>query len=147
MFKHILLPTDGSEVAEKAVSAGLDFAKSIGARITGFTALPEYPIPTEGQVMARNVESLADYEKRARTHGEKILASMVSRAQAAGVRIDTDVALSDSPYRAIIAAAQKHGCDLVFMASHGRSGISELLHGSQAHGVLAHSKIPALVYR
>ena len=147
MFKHILLPTDGSEIAESAVDAGIELAKALRARITGFTAVPEYPIPTEGQIMAHNVETLAQYEKRAREHGEKILERMASRARAAGVEIDTHVAMSDSPYRAIIEAAKNNRCDLVFMASHGRSGFSEMLHGSQAHGVLTHCRIPALIYR
>ena len=75
------------------------------------------------------------------------LQPIAESAQSAGVDCDTDFVMSNQPYEAIIDAAHKHGCDLIFMASHGRSGLSALIHGSETKGVLTGSKIPTLVYR
>jgi len=147
MYKHILIPTDGSATSEKAVRNGIAFARSIRARVTGFTALPEYRIPSDMEVMSRNVISPAEHEKRARRKAKALLERFARRAKAAGVKFATDYALSNLPYDAIIAAAKKHRCDLIFIASHGRRGFSAFLHGSQTQGVLANSKIPTLIYR
>ena len=147
MYKHILIPTDGSELSDKAIEAGIDFAREAQARVTGFTAVPEYPIPSEVELMARRVLSLEEYEHQAKGKAETILEKIAVRARAAGVTYDADYAQSNRPFEAIIRAAQKHGCDLIFMASHGRRGISALIHGSQTQAVLTHSTIPTLVYR
>ena len=147
MYKHILIPTDGSELSDKAIDAGIEFARETHARVTGFTAVPEYEIPSEAEMMARRGISLEEHERRARQQAESALQKIADRAREAGVDYDADYALSDEPYDAIIRAAQKHDCDLIFMASHGRRGLSKLLHGSETEGVLTHSKIPTLVYR
>jgi len=147
MYKHILIPTDGSELSEKAIGAGIEFARSIGARVTGFTAIPEYQIPSQSELMSRHAISLPDYERDAKKQAEIALQSIADRARAAGVDYDADFALSDYPHDAIVRAAQKHGCDLIFMASHGRRGLSALVHGSETQAVLTHSTIPTLVYR
>ncbi|MEW6690263.1 MAG: universal stress protein [Pseudomonadota bacterium] len=147
MYKHILVPTDGSELSRKAVEAALEFARETRARVTAFTAVPEYQIPSEVELMSRRAVSLESYEQQAKRIAHDTLQPVESSARAAGVDCDTDFTLSDQPYEAIIRAAQKHGCDLIFMASHGRRGISALIHGSQTQGVLTHSTIPTLVYR
>jgi nucleotide-binding universal stress UspA family protein len=148
MYKHILIPTDGSETAEKAVAAGIEFARDANAKITWFTAMPEYVIPTEGEVLGKkHVLSLEEYNAHSREEAEKILAGPAHRAHAAGVVSETDHAQSDYPYKAIIAAAQRHGCDLIFMSSHGRKGLPALFLGSETRNVLSHSTIPTLVYR
>jgi nucleotide-binding universal stress UspA family protein len=147
MYKHILIPTDGSELSEKAIGAGIDFARFVGARVTGFTAIPEYQIPSESELMSRHAISLPDYERDAKKQAESALQTIADQARAAGVNYDADFALSDVPHEAIIRAAQKHGCDLIFMASHGRRGLSALVHGSETQAVLTHSTIPTLVYR
>jgi len=147
MYKHILIPTDGSATAEKAVKAGLSFAKWAKARVTVFTAMPEYHTPTSAEIAARNVMSIAEYERRSMLEAKKLLDKVARRAKVAGVKLDTEAALSDRPGEAIIAAAQKKGCDLIFIGSHGRKGISALLLGSQTHEVLNRSRIPTLVYR
>ncbi len=147
MYKHILIPTDGSELAAKAIVAGIDFAREVQARVTAFTAVPEYPIPSEVELMAKRVVSLEDYERKAKSQAEATLQPVADRARTAGVDCDADYALSNRPYEAIISAAEKHGCDLIFIASHGRRGISALVHGSETQGVLTHSRIPTLVYR
>lgn len=147
MYKHILIPTDGSELSDRAIEAGIAFARDANARVTGFTAVPEYKVPSQVELMSKHGVSMPQYEEDARRQADAALRKLIERASAAGVPHDTDFALSDSPHEAIIRAAENHGCDLIFMASHGRSGISALIHGSETQGVLAHSRIPTLVYR
>lgn len=147
MYKHILIPTDGSELSDKAIEAGIEFASKVHARVTGFTAVPEYQIPSEVELMARRGISLEEHEQQSKRQAEETLRKIAERARVAGVEYDADYEQSDRPHDAIIRAAQKHGCDLIFMASHGRRGISALLHGSETQGVLTHSAIPTLVYR
>ena len=147
MFKNILVPTDGSALSDKAIEAGVEFARHVHARITAFTAVPEYRIPSEVELMQRRGISPDEYERDARKQAEATLQRVADRARSAGVEYDADYSQSDHPHEAIVRAAQKHGCDLIFMASHGRRGISALVHGSQTQAVLTHSTIPTLVYR
>jgi nucleotide-binding universal stress UspA family protein len=148
MYKHILIPTDGSPTAQKAVEAGIDFARESGARITFFTAVPEYVVPLASEVIShRPVMSLEEHERRSAEKAREILAPALERARSCGVEVDFDHALSNKPYQAIIDTARRHGCDAIYMSSHGRRGISRLLHGSQTFEVLAHSDIPTVVLR
>jgi len=147
MYKHILIPIDGSEIAEKAVAAGIEFARDANAKVTWFTAVPEYQLPTEGELMTKHAISLEEHDKRSREKAEKILAGPAHRARAAGIACETDYSQSNRPYEAIIAAANRHGCDLVFMSSHGRKLLPALFFGSETRDVLTHSTIPTLVYR
>jgi nucleotide-binding universal stress UspA family protein len=148
MYRHLLIPTDGSEVAEKAVTAGIEFARSIGARVTAFTAMPEYKLPAPSEIMThKRVPSLEQHEDWAKREAQRILQKISDRAAAAGVPCEGDYSLCDRPHEAIIDTATRKGCDLIFMASHGRSGLSALIHGSETKGVLTGSKIPTLVYR
>jgi len=148
MYKHILIPTDGTEVAEKAVAAGTDYARETGARVLFFTAIPEYQVPGEAELMSRHrVKSLYEYEEEAARSAREILDKASAAAKQANVPFETDFELSDVPYKAIIDAAKRHGCDAIFMASHGRTGLPAWWHGSQTHDVLTHTDIPTLVYR
>ena len=147
MYKHILVPTDGSRLSATAVKAAVEFAREANARVTAFTAVPEYPMPSEIELMNKRGISFHDYQRNARASAKKTLRAVALRARKAGVRYGEDYALCDRPYDAIIEVARKHGCDLIFMASHGRRGIAALLHGSQTREVLSRSKIPTLVYR
>ena len=147
MYKHILIPTDGSKLSEKAIAAGIEFARSVHARVTGFTAVPEYQVPSEVELMSGHGISPTDYERDAKKLAEIALQPIAERARAAGVDYDAEFTQSDHPHEAIVRAALRHGCDLIFMASHGRRGISALIHPSETQGVLTHSMIPALVYR
>jgi len=147
MYKHILIPTDGSETADKAVESGIEFARTSNAKVTLFTAVPEYRVPGEAQIMGRHVPSIPDHERISREKAEGILQPAAERVRAAGVSCDTAFAQSDHPYQAIIEAAERHGCDLILMSSHGRHGVAELWYGSETRGVLTHSHIPTLVYR
>ena len=147
MYKHLLIPTDGSELSEKAIDAGVALARELGARITGFTAVPEYRVPSQIELMSKHGVSMPQYEEEARRQAALVLRRVEERARAAGVAHDTDYAQSDTPHDAIVRAAKKHGCDLIFMASHGRSGIAALVLGSETQGVIARAGIPTLVYR
>jgi nucleotide-binding universal stress UspA family protein len=147
MFKHILIPTDGSRTADKAVKAGLDFARSIGARVTVFTAVPEYQLPVTSEIAVGRLMPMQEYERRALQQAQSILERIAKRAKAADVPAATSAALSNHPWQAIIRAAKKHGCDLILIASHGRKGLSALVHGSETYEVLKHSKVPTLVIR
>jgi nucleotide-binding universal stress UspA family protein len=148
MYKHILIPTDGSELADKAVDAGTTYARESGAKVLLFTAVPEYQMPTEAQMMAhQRIKSIFEYEKEAADSAQAILDKATAVAKDANIDFETDFALSDRPYQAIIDAAKKHGCDAIFMASHARTGIPAFWYGSQTREVLTHSDIPTLVYR
>lgn len=147
MYKHILLPIDDSKLAAKAIKDGIALARSMNARVTAFTAVPEYRIPSETEVMARRAVSLVEHEKRVAKKAKAILGRVSRRAAAAGIDCATDFTLNDRPDEAIAAAAKKHACDLIVMASHGRSGLSALLNGSQTRGVLARTAVPTLVLR
>lgn len=147
MYKHILIPIDGSATADKAIEAGIDFARSAKARVTLFTAVPEYQPPGDAELMARRVVSLWDHERVSRDNAQAILRPAAERLRAAGVECATEYAECNRPHEAIIDAARAHGCDLILMSSHGRRGLSELWYGSETHAVLKHSSIPTLVYR
>ena len=148
MYRHILIPTDGSDTAAKAVEAGTTYAREAGARVLFFTAVPEYQPPSDADIMAhKRVKPLWQFEEEAAQAARAILDKAAAVAQDASIEFDTDYALCDRPYEAIIAAAKKHGCDAIFMASHGRSGLPAFWYGSQTQDVLTHSDIPTLVYR
>lgn len=147
MFKHILVPTDGSPLSEGTVSRAISFAKDAGARITFFYAQPDFPMPIYGEGALIDPTTPEQFSKSAEAEARKILESAKSEADAAGVAADTDTVVNEVPYEAVIDAAERHGCDLIFMASHGRRGIAGLLLGSETQKVLTHSKVPVLVYR
>lgn len=147
MFKHILVPTDGSQLSQETARRAVAFAKESGARITAFFAKPEYPITYFGEGALIDPTTPEKFAEMADRQAEEVLGFVRQECAAAGVECDTVSVVSDVPYQAIIETAEKAGCDLIFMASHGRRGISGLLLGSETHKVLTHSKIPVLVYR
>lgn len=147
MFKHILVPSDGSEFSQNAVRKAVDFAKEIGARITAFYAKPAPPIPYYGEGIGANWQMPESYNKLVDRQAQEILDFTATLCRQAGVACATLSLTSDVAHEAIIDAATQSGCDLIFMASHGRRGFGALLLGSETNKVLAHSKIPVLVYR
>jgi nucleotide-binding universal stress UspA family protein len=144
MYEHILIATDGSELAGRAVTAGLALAKALGARVTAVTATEPWSAMVTGEpALAFPIE---DYEKAAAEKAARILAAVSRAAKDAGVECRT-VHVNDFPAEAIVETAQVNGCDLIVMASHGRRGLSKLVLGSQATRVLALSTVPVLVCR
>ena len=147
MFKHILVPTDGSPLSESTVSRAVSFAKDAGARITFFYAQPDFPMPIYGEGALIDPTTPEQFGKAAADEAKRILDAAKVAADSAGVASDTDTVVNEVPYEAVIDAAERHNCDLIFMASHGRRGIAGLLLGSETQKVLTHSKTPVLVYR
>ena len=145
MFKHILLPTDGSPISEAAMRKGIQFAKTINARVTGFCVVPVLPyVGCEADI---GMEFKKQAEAAVQAEVNKNLLAIEKEAKEAGVECKTAKVKSVQPYEAIIEAAKKKECDLIIMASHGRRGVEGLLLGSETQKVLTHSKIPVLVYR
>jgi nucleotide-binding universal stress UspA family protein len=138
MYTHILIPTDGSELAGRAVQHGVALAKRIGAKVTILTVLPPEMITTD-----REMNEIR--KARMQKHAEDILGAVAM--QTAGVACETIQVEHEHPYQAIIDTADSKGCDLIVMASHGRRGIAAIVIGSETVKVLTHCKIPVLVYR
>ena len=147
MFKHILVPTDGSQLSTDTVARAVVFARETGARISFFFAKPDYPVAFYGEGALIDPTTPEKFAEMADKQAREVLAACEKTATDAGVACASVSTVSDIPYEAIIEAADKAGCDLIFMASHGRRGISGLLLGSETQKVLTHSKVPVLVYR
>lgn len=147
MFKHILVPTDGSQLSSDTSKRAIAFARETGAKVTFFFAKPDYPVAFYGEGALIDPTTPEKFAEMAEQQAKEILAANEAAAKAEGVPCASVSSVSDIPYEAIIAAAEQTGADLIFMASHGRRGISGLLLGSETQKVLTHSKIPVLVYR
>jgi nucleotide-binding universal stress UspA family protein len=145
MFKHLLVPTDGSELSEAAIQAAVQFAKSINAKVTGFHAMPKFHLVAYGPEMVTDTRE--EFAKDVKAHADRFLAVIMRATKAADVPCETVLKTTDYPYEAIIATAKEKGCDLIMMASHGRRGVQAFLLGSETQKVLTHSKIPVLVFR
>ncbi len=146
MFKHILISTDGSPVSNKAAKAGIALASALGAKVTAYYAIEQLQLMyDEGYMM--NQKMIDGFEERARAAGEKRVDAIGKMAKAAGVPFASVVTKAFTPYKGIIDTAKKQKCDVIFMASHGRRGLSKLIMGSVTQKVLTHSRIPVVVYR
>jgi len=143
MYKHILISTDGSELSRKAIQEGVDFAKQVGADVTGFIATPEFHALAVDPMMVTDTDE--QFKKDSDEQAARALDVIESTSQAAGVRCSTDSVVSDDPSQAIVEAARRNHCDLIVMATHGRSGVSAMLLGSETAKVLSHSSVPVLV--
>ena len=146
MFKHILITTDGSPASNKAAKAAVALASALGAKVTAYYAIePMQPMYAEGYAFDPRV--IEDIEHNARQLAQKRIDAIGKLAKAAGVPFASMVTTADTAYEGIIDAAKKQKCDVIFMASHGRRGLSQLIMGSVTQKVLTHSKIPVVVYR
>ena len=145
MYDRILIPTDGSELADKAVDQGLALAKVLGAKVTlvRVTNVPA-PMVYEGVVVALPTEEIrAEIAARVAEH----FTALKAKAAAQGVAVETVHVENDNPWQAIIDTAKAQAAGLIVMASHGRRGLSAVLLGSETQKVLTHSSIPVLVCR
>ena len=147
MYKHVLVPTDGSDLSNDAITKAVQFAKETGARITVLHVMPEYIPPAFAEFPAAGQASFAEFMKATEETGKSILGAAQKSAHAASVNCETISIRHTQPYRAIIDVARDKGCDLIFMSSHGRRGLSALVLGSETNKVLTHSSIPVLVFR
>ncbi|MDQ2963446.1 MAG: universal stress protein [Pseudomonadota bacterium] len=147
MYRHILIPTDGSRLSLKAAAHAIGLAKATGARLTGFHASPDYPMPVYADGVVFEPLSRKEYAAQCKKEADRILNTIAVKARAARVRFTGVSAISASPWEAILAAARKQKCDAIVMASHGRSGVAALVLGSETQKVLTQSKLPVLVVR
>ncbi len=150
MYKHILIPTDGSVLSTTAVTEGLKFAKSINAKVTCVHVLPHFHALQEvDEGLRASIDRLTEslHKPDAEEHARKVLAPVSALAENQGVACATMQVTHNLPYQAIIDTAKNSGCDLILMASHGRTGVEAVLLGSETTKVLTHTKIPVLVVR
>lgn len=148
MFKHLLVPVDGSELSNAAVKRAVQFAKDAKARITFYHAQPAFVPPLlagEGVIMDAGAQQM--FAESREKEAKHLLQTASDHANAEGVTHQQITDIFDAPWQGIIEAAKKHHCDLIFMSSHGRRGVASLLLGSETQKVLTHCKIPVLVFR
>lgn len=145
MFKHILIPTDGSEISAAAIQKGVQFAKEINAKVTGLTVTTPFHIMAVESISVLN--DSREYDASAKARATRNLDVIKDAATQAGVEFELVHASGEHPYEEIVRTAEEKGCDVIFQASHGRRGMQALLMGSETTKVLTHSKIPVLVYR
>jgi nucleotide-binding universal stress UspA family protein len=145
MYKHILIPTDGSPLSEDAIKQGLRLAKTVNAKVTVLTTVPPFHVVAVEPTMLTDTRE--QYDKEVVTIAERRLAFPRDAARVAGVVYEDVHMVAEHPWAAIVETAKTRGCDLIVMASHGRRGVSALLLGSETTKVLTHTTIPTLVCR
>jgi nucleotide-binding universal stress UspA family protein len=146
MYKHILIPTDGSPQSKKAIAGAIALAKSIGAQVTGlFAAPPATPIVYRNNLPA-GFSTMAEHKTAIEKSATTYLGVIEQAAKKAGVPCQVVTVTSDYPADTILATAKKKKCELIVMATHGRRGISAVLLGSETQRVVTHAEIPVLVY-
>ena len=147
MYTRILVTTDGSTLSKKAVSAAIELAAECGAELVALKVVPRYPMSYFEGSIALAPEEVGRIEKQWADDGQAVVDAVKAAAAKKGVTARGVTARSDLVAEAIVAAARKHICDLIVMASHGRKGIKRLLLGSETQHVLTHSHTPVLVLR
>ena len=145
MYQHILIPTDGSEFAQRGVTHGLALAKSLGAKVSVIVVQEPFDWPVYLEMTAQEPAEFAKYSEQLEERCKRVLDRAAHEAKQAGVSCETIQVVNRRPFEAIVAAAKDKGCDLIVMSSHGRSGLSVLLIGSVTNKVLTHAKTPVLV--
>ena len=145
MYRHILLPTDGSELSARAVGEAIRLAKTLGARVTALHVTP--PFYPEGDSVSGIATQMREHTERSEASARRALDHAERTAREAGVPCSVLRRERENPWEEVIATAASEGCDLIFMASHGRRGVAALVLGSETHKVLTHSKTPVLVMR
>jgi nucleotide-binding universal stress UspA family protein len=145
MYKHILVPTDGTPLSDKAVQDGVALAKTLSAQLTTVTVSKPFHVLTADTQMLGDTP--AAYKTRIAAKAQKILSAVSEIAKESGIWCATVHCEHEHPYQAIIDTAEAQKCDLIVMASHGRRGMSAIVLGSETVKVLTHSKIPVLVHR
>lgn len=147
MYRRILVATDGSTLSKKAVRNSIGLAAATGAELIALHVVPRYPVSYFDGVLTISSEDVAQTEKHWHDRGQAVVDGVCEEAVADGVKAKAVVAHSDLVAESIMAAATKHKCDLVVMASHGRKGFKRILLGSETQQVLTHSSVPVLVLR
>lgn len=145
MLKKILVPTDGSQRSDKAAQAAIEFAQQVNGEIVTIAVAEPYPFaPISDSAYVGGSEA---YEQRSLELAQEHVSKVASAAAAANVRCETVVTHGLNPYEEIVSAAAKYRCDAIFMASHGRKGLSKLFAGSETQKVIAHASVPVMVFQ
>jgi nucleotide-binding universal stress UspA family protein len=147
MYRNLLVPVDGSELTERAMTQSIELAQQLGASITAFVVEPDVPLPNVGTRPDAYRRQMSEHETRTDTHAFGVLAQFGERAGAAGVAFSGRHARTDNVDAAIAQAAREFDCDMIVMTTHGRGIFGELLFGSHTKGVLSKSTVPLLVLR
>ncbi len=147
MYRHILIAIDGSVSSQTVIEHAVALAKTLGARITGVHAVPDFLPPLDSAFQSYAYPSREEYLRLANIEAEGVLAHVSRACHAAGVECELAHAVDSRPHQLILATALERSCDLICMGSHGRSTLGALFLGSQAQKVLAHGKLPVLVVR
>jgi nucleotide-binding universal stress UspA family protein len=145
MYKNILVPVDGSELSQRAITASVELARQLGAAITAFVAEPLAPLPTPGQPQSLIRQEVQEHDQMTEAHASEVLARFEQQAREAGVAFTGHHAQVPRVDRAIIAAAEAQGCDMIVMVTHGRGVFGELLFGSHTKDVMGRSTLPLLI--
>ncbi|RDE07832.1 universal stress protein [Pelagibacterium lacus] len=146
MYTHILVPTDGSELAQYGVSHALSLAKALGSKVTIITATEPFPI-IYGRYWQPGLQEAQQFEEINSKAAAELLASTKAEAEKMGIVAETVHVPNQTAATAIVEAAASLGCNLIVMSSHGRRGIARALLGSQTTEVLTQSTVPVLVVR
>ncbi len=146
MFNNILFPTDGSDLSIQAATKVIDLARKHGGKIVTISVMQPFPFTASGDTGVP-IPDMGTYETRMMDVTKENVNKVAAAASAAGVLCETVTSMAASPYEAIVDAAEKHGCDAIVMASHGRKGLNKLFLGSETQKVLAHTTLPVLVLR
>lgn len=144
-YKRLLVPVDGSELTDKAIVASIELAQQLGAAITGFVAEPMPPLPAGPRTMLLLEQEMREHDELAAAHAKPVLERFEAAANAAGVPFQGVFDQVPQVDQAIIRMAERQGCDMIVMVTHGRGAFGEFLFGSQTKAVLAGSKLPLLV--
>ena len=147
MYRHLLVPVDGSDLTDRAINASVQLAAQLGASITGFIAEPLAPLPVPGQSPSMMRTGTLEHDAMTEAHAREVLGRFEAEARQAGVPFTGHHSQVPRVDRAIIAAAEAQGCDMIVMVTHGRGAFGEFLFGSQTKAVLAGSRLPLLVLR
>jgi nucleotide-binding universal stress UspA family protein/hemerythrin-like domain-containing protein len=145
MYRHLLVPIDGSDVSTELVGSAVEYARGTGARITFFHAQPDHAASLAGEADVVRLVAPADYAYAFKGRARELLAKAESAARALGVPCESRTTVASTAHRAIVAAAREHGCDLIYMASRGRRTSMGMMLGSQTLRVLIHADVPVLV--
>lgn len=147
MYQRILVPTDGSVLSDQAVRSAIELATLTGAELLALYVVPRYPVSYFEGGMSVSDSEVARTEQQWADKGQAVVDAAAQAAAAAGVKSQGVLARSDLVAESVIAAAKKHRCDLIVMASHGRKGLKRVLLGSETQHVLTHTTLPVLVLR
>jgi len=145
MYKHLFVPVDGSELSHRAMDGSIALAKQLGARITGFVVEPDLPIAAASSKTHSLVDQMKENESKNEAHASALLGQFEKRARDAGIEFTAHHVTAYLVNQAIMEEAEKAGCDMIVMVTHGRSALGEFIFGSHTHKIIAKSKLPVFV--